>query len=939
LYSGDGCFLAGSGALSQQVNQAGTTTNVGSSAAPSVSGQAVTFTATVTVNAPGSTAPGYPTGTVTFKDGSTVLGSGTLSTSGGVTTASFTTSALTGGTHTITATYAGDTNFLGSAGTFTQVVVPILVLDPTASGALTLSGNAGIKTAGAVIVDSNSKTALTASGNASLKAASILIVGGYQKSGNASLSPTPVTGAAYVPDPLAAYLSTPLPGGMTNYGTANIGGNSSVTLSPGIYSQITISGKAQVTFQPGLYVIQGGGFADSGNASVTGTGVTIDNTADPKTGTYGSIQLSGNGSFSLSAPTSATAADPFAGVVLFQPAGNTRALSISGNAAAGLTGTVLAPSAQLAMSGNATFNGALVVDTLTLSGNVIANAVSLTSPSGSVAYSPAQIRTAYGISGPGLDGTGQTVAIVVAYDDPAIYQSLDAFDSQFGVAATGKSLYEQYGPASAFLTVLNQSGQTTNLPATDPAGPGAANWEAEAALDVEWVHAIAPGAQIVLVGANSQSLADLMAGVATAAAQPGVSVVSMSWGFAAGQDVLAADEAAYDGTFVKPGVTFVASTGDYGTADPEYPAFSPNVVAVGGTTLNLNADGSYNSETGWGYQSAAYGSFIGSGGGISLYEPEPAYQQGVQSTGGRTTPDVSMLADPATGAWVADPYNLPAANPFEVVGGTSLSAPCWAGLLALVNQGRVAAGQATLNSASPTGVQQALYALPQRDYNVIASGYNGYSAGPGYNLLTGLGSPVANLLVPDLVAYQGPGSLANAGPTVAPIQAAGLVNSGVAGPSDAGPTNAFSVFDFAVASSGPVGRGGIGMPVVEAVLAHPLARDWSTAAAAILAPAVRSPVADMGTAAAASCAVVDEDIGGATAAEPASGTAVGPVADTSDAAIVAAPRGHVLHDPGADVDALFAQLAANGDLGSDGSARWFAVLSQERQAPWAPRKG
>ena len=102
--------------------------------------------------------------------------------------------------------------------------------------------------------------------------------------------------------------------------------------------------------------------------------------------------------------------------------------------------------------------------------------------------------------------------------------------------------------------------------------------------------------------------------------------------------------------FNVPGVTFLASTGDYGTADPEYPAFSPNVVAVGGTSLNLNADNSYNSETGWGYYSDSVGMAIGSGGGLSQYEPEPSYQQGVQSTGSRTTPDVSFVADPATGA-------------------------------------------------------------------------------------------------------------------------------------------------------------------------------------------------------------------------------------------------------------------------------------------------
>ena len=95
----------------------------------------------------------------------------------------------------------------------------------------------------------------------------------------------------------------------------------------------------------------------------------------------------------------------------------------------------------------------------------------------------------------------------------------------------------------------------------------------------------------------------------------------------------------------------------------------------------------------WATSPAPLGTFIGTGGGISLYEPEPAYQEGVQCTGSRTIPDVSLVADPATGAWIADPYNLRSSNPFEVVGGTSLSAPCWAGLVALANQGRAAAGE------------------------------------------------------------------------------------------------------------------------------------------------------------------------------------------------------------------------------------------------------
>jgi len=156
---------------------------------------------------------------------------------------------------------------------------------------------------------------------------------------------------------------------------------------------------------------------------------------------------------------------------------------------------------------------------MTISGNGVANTVALSAPSGAVAYTPAQIRAAYGINAlgamgaglptPPLDGTGQTIAIVDAYDDPSINQALDAFDSRFGLTASGPTLYAQYGPASSFLTVLNQSGQATSLPGTDPNGPGTDNWEVEEALDVEWAHAFAPGAQIILVEANSQSLSEL----------------------------------------------------------------------------------------------------------------------------------------------------------------------------------------------------------------------------------------------------------------------------------------------------------------------------------------------------------------------------------------------------------------------------------------------
>ena len=227
----------------------------------------------------------------------------------------------------------------------------------------------------------------------------------------------------------------------------------------------------------GTYIIKGGGLTVSGNASITGSGVTIFNAGStyPTTGgTYGSISLSGSGTYSLSPPTSGT----YAGIVIFQPHDNAKALDLSGNAS-GMTGTVYAPTAQLSESGNAELNASVVVDTLTISGNGVANGLTLDSPAGAVAYSPAQIRSAYGLANASFDGRGQTIAIVDAYDDPDIFQALDAFDTQFGLTSSGSTLYDQYGPASSFLTVLNQNGQPTSLPGTDPDGPGTDNWEVE----------------------------------------------------------------------------------------------------------------------------------------------------------------------------------------------------------------------------------------------------------------------------------------------------------------------------------------------------------------------------------------------------------------------------------------------------------------------------
>jgi hypothetical protein len=631
----------------------------------------------------------------------------------------------------------------------------VIVLDPAAGGALSLSGNANITLAGGVFVDSSSSSALSVSGNATVKVSVISVRGGVQKSGTASLSPAPTTGAAMLPDPLAS-LAVPSTSGLTNYGSVSLSGGSSATIQPGIYSQINISGTGTLTMNSGVYIIEGGGFTVSGGAGVSGSGVTIFNAGSkyPSTGgTYGSYSLSGLGTYNLSPPTSGT----FAGIVLFQPKDNTKALTLSGNGS-GTSGEIYAPAAQLSASGNAVLNTTIVVDTMTISEDGVANTVALSASAGTVTYTPAQIRNAYGINALTLDGNGQTIAIVDAYDDPRIFPSLDAFDTHFGLSDPGTTLYDQYGPASSFLTVVNQAGNVAPRPSTDPSGTGTDNWEAEESLDVEWAHAVAPGARIVLVEADSAARSDLMTSVAAASHLPGVSVVSMSWGFPEGQAVFAADEQAYDPVFSFPGVTFLASTGDGGTADLEYPAFSPNVVAVGGTSLKLNADGSYASETGWGNGALSPATSIGSGGGVSAYELEPAYQQSVQSSGGRTAPDVSLVGDPATGAWVADTYNRSGSNAFQSMGGTSLSAPAWAGLIALVNQGRASTGESELDRAAAAETDQALYSLPRRDFHTITNTGNRSGSSAGYNFASGLGTPEANVLVPALIAYRSLGT-------------------------------------------------------------------------------------------------------------------------------------------------------------------------------------
>ena len=370
-----------------------------------------------------------------------------------------------------------------------------------------------------------------------------------------------------------------------------------------------------------------------------------------------------------------------------------------------------------------------------------------------IGLTPDQIRGAYGVGGIRFgnivgNGAGQTIGIVDAYDDPNAASDLRAFDAAFGLV----------DPPS--FQKLNELGLPAPLPTTDPAGAGNDTWEGEESLDIEWAHVMAPDASIILFEADDPFGDDLYITAASAARTAGVSVVSMS--FSAPE---IESELSVDSSFTTPadheGVTFLAAAGDSGafeegttTIQSVYPASSPNVVAVGGTTLNVNAN-QYIGESAWGAgQNSGTDPDGGGGGGISLYEPAPEYQRFLddQSTTFRTYPDVAMEADPNTGVPVYDTFDDDPTTPWfdGTIGGTSLATPLWAGLIAVANQGRVINGFGTLDGRQETLPR--IYDMPGADFHDITTGDNGFPAGLGYDLTTGRGSPVANVLVPDLAA-------------------------------------------------------------------------------------------------------------------------------------------------------------------------------------------
>jgi len=376
--------------------------------------------------------------------------------------------------------------------------------------------------------------------------------------------------------------------------------------------------------------------------------------------------------------------------------------------------------------------------------------------SGTPCYSPQQIRKAYGVTAildAGYTGAGQTIIIIDSFGSPTIAQDLKTFDAGYGL------------PDPPSFTVLAPLGTVP----FNPNNSGQVGWAAEATLDVEWSHAMAPDANIVLLTSpvneteGVQGMPEFLYLEKYALDHNLGKIISQSWGATentlftpAGQKVFADFEAFYQSA-AQQNVTVLASAGDSGSANVEtngttyysfptvgYPASSPSVTAVGGTSLFATESGSYQFEITWNNSTGA------SGGGVSQQFSEPDYQfllpASVQQIlqNHRGLPDVASNADPNTTILIYLSFFGPQFAGYYGIGGTSESSPSWAGIIADANQ---LAGHPLgflnpkLYSIGASGRQAQFFHDITFGSNAGIAGVPGYSATVGWDFTSGWGTP------------------------------------------------------------------------------------------------------------------------------------------------------------------------------------------------------
>lgn len=381
---------------------------------------------------------------------------------------------------------------------------------------------------------------------------------------------------------------------------------------------------------------------------------------------------------------------------------------------------------------------------------------------------PAELAGVYGYD-PSSGGSGQTIAIVDAYDDPNIESDLATFDAEYGIASCTKE--------DGCFTKVSQTGSTTELPPADTTG-----WSVEIALDVEMAHSTCPNCKILLVEAESESFKDLSAAVAEAVSLEATEI-SNSYGGPEGE-LGSLESAAYN----HPGVVIAAATGDYGydgwtsyvnegeapPERPDIPASLPSVVAVGGTTLNLDPAGKRESETVWNGNGLFDESFFlegATGGGCSRLFTAQTWQRdapGFAATGcgsKRLAADVSADANPYTGFDIYDSYDCGeeceaygAGEGWLTIGGTSLATPLVTSLYALAG-GSNGVSYPSLTLYGHLGEPSSLYDVTEGGNgfcdddgfacganeifgaNVDCEGTTACNAAPGFDGPSGVGTP------------------------------------------------------------------------------------------------------------------------------------------------------------------------------------------------------